>query len=123
MKSTMWNDDKCTRKTKIKMIKKNTISVPECSPHFCTSELNNEEALDAHEMGDTIQNHCVLRKCQYCERQKQRNYSILKETKFIEWPWIGLHIRKIKIAVEDISDTTGEIWIRSTNMKMVLFQC
>ena len=30
-----------------------------------------------------IQNDCVLQRCQYRERQKQRNYCILKETKCI----------------------------------------
>lgn len=63
-----------------------------------------------------IQNDCILQRCQYWERRKQRNYCILKETKCINDPALDSMLKKeAKTAVEHISNTIGTIRMRFTN--------
>lgn len=35
---------------------------------FAQPELNHEQTLDNHKLGDILQNNCILQKCQHHER-------------------------------------------------------
>lgn len=82
IKTTTWNDDTCTRKLKLKPLKRIQYHLYTSPLIFCTTWTLSWKTLDKHKLGDILQNNCILQKCQHHERwtKAKEKPTILKKT-------------------------------------------